>query len=209
MPSKNNFRATVFDISKRAIPYSINNLLIDTHIWIWLYYDRIYSCAESPKQYQKIYPEIYKKARLSKGKTFHSIYSLLEIAHIIERSEFEFYCASKLGSDKGEKKVFRHNSDLRLSVAQNIRDVWDSVGDNSDLIEGDMSKDFIKWVYSCLLTEVLDGYDYGIVDSMRKNGITNILTDDIDYVTVDGITVYTANPSISIQARGFGKLLNP
>ncbi|MEH2419861.1 MAG: hypothetical protein V7K48_02620 [Nostoc sp.] len=42
-------------------------------------------------------------------------------------------------------------------------------------------------------TQLLDGYDLLILEAMDKGGVTQIITDDGDYVTVPGIKLFTAN----------------
>lgn len=57
------------------------------------------------------------------------------------------------------------------------------------------------------LTQLLDGYDLLILEAMDKAGVTQIITDDGDYVTVPGIKVFTANSDAIAAAKSKGKLL--
>ena len=57
-------------------------------------------------------------------------------------------------------------------------------------------------------TQCLDCYDLFILESMTKESITKIITDDGDYVTVPGIQVFTANPGALTAARNQGKLIS-
>ncbi|TBR57265.1 hypothetical protein B4U84_14625 [Westiellopsis prolifica IICB1] len=56
-------------------------------------------------------------------------------------------------------------------------------------------------------TQLLDGYDLLILEAMDKAGVTQIITDDGDYVTVPGIKVFTANNGAIAAAKSQGKLL--
>ena len=55
-------------------------------------------------------------------------------------------------------------------------------------------------------TELLDGYDLFILETMDKEEINNIITDDGDYCTVPEITVFTANRNVINAATSQGKL---
>ena len=55
--------------------------------------------------------------------------------------------------------------------------------------------------------EKVDGYDLFILEAMKKNGITNIITDDGDFVTVPSIQVFTNNQNALFQAKKQKKLI--
>jgi hypothetical protein len=54
---------------------------------------------------------------------------------------------------------------------------------------------------------LLDGYDLLILEAMDKAGVKQIITDDVDYLTVPGIKVFAANSGAISAARSQGKLL--
>ncbi|MDZ8109013.1 MAG: hypothetical protein RM338_25775 [Nostoc sp. DedQUE12a] len=56
-------------------------------------------------------------------------------------------------------------------------------------------------------TQLLDGYDLLILEAMDKAGVTQIITDDGDYVTVPDIKVFSANSGAIAAATSQGKLL--
>ena len=41
-----------------------------------------------------------------------------------------------------------------------------------------------------------DVFDYVILDHYKKNKNLNIVTDDADFMSIDGINIFTANPQI-------------
>jgi hypothetical protein len=55
--------------------------------------------------------------------------------------------------------------------------------------------------------ELLDGYDLFFLETMQKEGISQVITDDGDFVTVPGIKVFTANHNVINQAKNQGKFL--
>ncbi|WP_238360990.1 hypothetical protein [Iningainema tapete] len=56
-------------------------------------------------------------------------------------------------------------------------------------------------------TQLLDGYDLFILETMNKEGIVNVITDDGDFVSVPGIRVFTSNMNAIKAARSQGKLV--
>jgi hypothetical protein len=55
-------------------------------------------------------------------------------------------------------------------------------------------------------TQALDGYDLFILEAMWQHSIVDVITDDGDYATVQGIQVFTANRNVIAAARNQGKL---
>lgn len=56
-------------------------------------------------------------------------------------------------------------------------------------------------------TEKVDGYDLFILESMKNKGVVQIITDDGDFASVQGIQVFTANKNVITAATNQGKLL--
>jgi hypothetical protein len=56
-------------------------------------------------------------------------------------------------------------------------------------------------------SEKVDGYDLFILESMKNNGVVQVITDDGDFSTVPGIQIFTANRNVIAAARHQGKLL--
>lgn len=54
----------------------------------------------------------------------------------------------------------------------------------------------------------VDGYDLFMAEMALKNGITQIITDDGDYATVSGLTVFTANQKVIQAASLVNKLIS-
>jgi hypothetical protein len=47
-----------------------------------------------------------------------------------------------------------------------------------------------------------------MLETMKNNGVIQIITDDVDFATVAGIRVFTANRNVLLAARMQGKLLS-
>ena len=67
----------------------------------------------------------------------------------------------------------------------------------------DMALDaaFMQSALSRFPAVALDGYDLLMVEAALQSSLTQIITDDGDYATVAGLTVFTANERVLGAAR--------
>jgi hypothetical protein len=56
-------------------------------------------------------------------------------------------------------------------------------------------------------TAALDGYDLLIIEGSEQEGITQFMTDDMDYAVVPGIQMLTTNQDVINAAQTQGKLI--
>jgi predicted nucleic acid-binding protein len=178
---------------------------VDTNIWYWI----TYSNASHTAKYSQVndYMTYLGKLRSVSSKLVRCNLTLAELAHIIEDTEFKIFCHMRgLNPEKYPKKEFRHNFQKeREKVVKEIESSWIQVEqfsiDSPILIDDAATTAFL----TDIKTHKLDGYDLFYLDTIRKNGL-QILTDDRDFATVPGITVFTANQSVIDEARTCGKL---
>jgi hypothetical protein len=133
--------------------------------------------------------------------------SLSELAHVIEKTELDIY-SSSTGFDKNKKKEYRHNlTTERANVVAEIESVWNQIDPIGVQMEVRVEELLTRAALARLKSDCLDGYDAITMETILKTPFKNILTDDGDFVTVSGITVFTANRNVIDQARTQGKLL--
>ncbi|HHT9159848.1 MAG TPA: PIN domain-containing protein [Candidatus Brocadiaceae bacterium] len=194
-------QADVVDI-RQDIPKPDNIFLVDTNVWYWLTYTR------APKNYQtKDYPSYINKALSAKSQLHKCGLSLAELAHLIERTELEIFSKAS-GFDKNKKKEFRHNHPKeRTNAVSEIQAAWGLVETMSQTIDIQINKHTTDDALSRLSTQILDGYDLFILESIMKAGVVKIITDDGDFSTVPNILVFTSNVNVIQAAKVQGKLL--
>lgn len=198
-------QAEVVDIT-RDMPKQQDRLLVDTNIWYWLTYSRASQSARPPAQYQtRHYPE-YSNAALRIGATLlQTGLHLAELSHLIEKAEREIYQAANgpIGA-----KAYRHNlADERARVCAEIQAVWAQVTTLADFLSVTIDGATVDAALNRLLNQNLDGYDLFLLETMNKNGVSQILTDDGDFATVPDIVVFTANRNVLRAAEAQGRLL--
>jgi predicted nucleic acid-binding protein len=184
--------ATVLDI-RYDVPRLTDNYLIDTNVWLWLTYAESYKNVDLRRlKAIQNYLAYIRKAKKAKANLYYCGVSLSEMSHSIEG----FVRDNVLkGNPKGiTTKEFRHNFPVeRARVALEIETAWnlvESTGQSLDLL---INKPLTDSVITRHRNQQVDGYDYLLLEAMAKFGITSIITDDVDFITVPGIMVFTAN----------------
>lgn len=201
MPIQYRIQADVVDIRHDRVRSS-DRFLVDTNVWFWTAYP-----YGAPLPYQEIYYLPYvQQAKSSSVQLYYSNLSLAELAHLIEKSERDVY--SQTQQQDIETKAYRHNYPAeRTNVVTQIRDVWNIVHAFAQTLPTSVDDTATDAALARMPTEALDGYDLFIVEAMSSAGISQVITDDGDYVTVAGIQVFTANRNVLDQALAQGKLL--
>lgn len=200
-------QANVIDIRQNN-PKADDVFFVDTNIWYWFAYTRASLGDHPPKHYQiNEYPSFIKKALSAKSKLYNCGLSLAELAHLIERTELEIFSKAS-GFDKNKKKEFRHNyPSERANVVAEIQAAWGLVETMTQTIDIQINEHTTNAALSRISTQILDGYDLFILESIMKAGIVKIITDDGDFSTVPNILVFTSNVNVIQTAKVQGKLL--
>ncbi|MDJ0843415.1 MAG: PIN domain-containing protein [Crocosphaera sp.] len=195
-------QATIVDI-RSDTPLPTDTFLVDSNVWYWLFYNP----NPTPNYYQVTdYIAYITQARLAKSLLAYSGFSLAELAHIIEKEEREIFNSSR--SSPIRTKEYRHNySRERVNVFTQVQTVWSQVKAIAVPVELTIDERTTDAALNRFGTDLLDGYDLFILETMKKEGIKNIITDDGDFATVSGITVFTANNNVIKTAQRQGKLI--
>lgn len=201
-------QADVIDI-RQDTPKPDDVFLVDTNAWYWLTYTRASQGDQPPKSYKvNDYTSYISKALSAKSQLHRCGLSLAELAHLIEKTELEIFSKAS-GFDKNKKKEFRHNHPTeRTHVVTEIQAAWGLVETMSQTVDIQINKHTTDAALSRLSTQILDGYDLFILESIMNVGIVKVITDDGDFATVPDILVFTSNTNAIQAARTQGKLVN-
>lgn len=180
--------------------------LVDTNVWYWMTYTRASLRTMPPAQYQIDYYPTYMNAALNAGaELFQSHLSLAELTHQIEKAEQEIY--QKTASSISPKE-YRHNLAERSRVVSEIHAAWSQITNLAKPLVVTLDTSMANAALIRLKTEKVDGYDLFILETMKNHNVMQIITDDGDFSTVQGIQVFTANHNVIRAARKQGKLVN-
>lgn len=199
-------RARIVDI-RADTPKDTDVFLVDTNAWYWLYYSRASLTQNGPLAHQLTDYPAYLGAAISTKSTLHCYgLTFAELAHNIEKAEREIYEAQTTNAIN--TKAFRHDyQNQRRKVVTHITDTWADVLSVSTMLDLDMDSAFMQSALTLFPSVGLDGYDLFMAEAALKAGVTQIVTDDGDYATVPGLTIFTANQKVIQAAATAGKLL--
>ncbi len=190
----------VVDITQDS-PKPSDSFLVDTNVWYWLTYTKA-SMLRQSSHYISYIPKVLN----SQARLYWCGLSLSELAHLIEKAEREIYNQTQQLNMK--TKEYRHIPHERQNVVSEINTSWSQVKAMAHPLPAFViNTETCDNALSLMNSQYLDGYDLFIVDSMiSQNNILNIITDDGDYASVPGITVFTANQNVIRAAKMQGKL---
>jgi len=199
-------KADVVDITNDS-PQAADQFFVDTNAWEFLTYIPVSLSPITPKPYQvRDYPNYIKHALKSRSRLYRCGLSFSELSSLIEFKR----CANFLHKvpDKRELKYFRHNNPIeRAEVVAEIQSRWLDITQFSEDLSLTIDDVLINRSLNLIGNVQVDMYDLFYVEAMALAGLTQIITDDADFVTIPGITVFTSNRNAIELARSQGKLL--
>lgn len=202
-----NIQASVIDI-KNDIPQKKDIFIVDTNVWFWQTYGNAFFSVRSRDRYKLIdYPKYVVQAFQNGATLAYSGLTLAELAHIIEKNEYEIYRQS---NSNITPKEYRHNYPTeRLKVVTAVESSWEQIQDIAVPANLNVNDETTDSALNRFKTQALDGYDLLILEAISRAGAGDIkiITDDIDYVVVPGIQVFTSRRYIIQEAARQGKLL--
>ncbi len=194
--------AVVFDI-RNDNPKDNESFLVDTNVWSWLTYTRA-SIGPNPPYQVKIYSSYIQKCRAKNCRLLFCGLTLAELAHLIEKTEREIY--NRANGVSLTTKEFRHNlPNERTNVISEVQSAWIQVKALGELLQvlvdqSETTDAEVRYVHN-----PIDGYDLFMHGAMEKAGVSQILTDDGDFATVQGLSVFTSNQNVITSAQKQGK----
>jgi hypothetical protein len=202
-----NIQADVIDI-RNDIPQKSDIFLVDTNVWFWQTYTNAGFNAK-PYTLKKIsnYSN-YLNLALSNGSTLtYSGLTLAELAHIIEKTEYDIYVQS---NGYLPIKEYRHNYPKeRANVIAEVQFTWRRIKKIAiplNLTVDDATTDAALKRFQ---TQAVDGYDLLLLEAISRAGAgtVKIITDDLDYSVVPGIQIFTSNNNVIQEATKQTKLI--
>ncbi|WP_424313792.1 hypothetical protein [Haloferula sp.] len=201
-------QADVVDIAGDR-PRSTDSIWVDTNVWYWQTYSRASMRTNSPQSWQlRVYPRYLQNCVIA-GSQLHWVgLSLSELAHQIEKAEHEIAEISRSVPRGTRPKDFRHDYPaLRTGVVTEIQNVCADISSIATLLPLSLNQTLVDQAISDLQNCALDGYDQLTAHALREAGISQVLSDDGDFCTVSGITLFTANRGVIQAARAQGRLI--
>jgi hypothetical protein len=197
-------QADIIDI-KTDNPKQGDIFLVDTNVWFWQTYTNAAFGTKTSKFSN--YLKYINQALLNGATLTYSGLILAELAHIIEKTEYEIY--KKLHGFLPLKE-YRHNyPNERMNVVAEVQSAWSQVKALAvplDLTVDDATTDA---ALNRFQTQAVDGYDLLLLEAISRAGAgkIKIITDDMDYAVVPDTQVFTSNNNVIQEANRQKKLL--
>lgn len=194
-------QADVIDIQSDQ-PQPSDRFLVDSNVWFWM----TYSGAGLGNDWQaRVYPPYVKRARKARAGLLRCGLSIAELAHVIERTEFDVF---ERTHPNEKPKQFRHNYPVeRNAIVTHVQNAWRIVKSMAGPLQLVIDEPATDAALARFQAQPLDGHDLFMVQAVIAAGFKQILTDDGDYSTVPDIQVFTANRQVIDAARDQGRLL--
>jgi predicted nucleic acid-binding protein len=199
-------QAQIVDIRKDS-PRSDDIFLVDTNVWYWHTYT---NATVSALDYQiDNYPEYLIQAISASSVLSYTGLTLSELSHLIEQTERNLFIQSRnLDRATFKPKEYRHHyPDERNKVVREIMTAWSQVRSIAAPLDFTVNETVTNSALLRLQSQALDGYDLFMLEAMKKEGITQMITDDGDFSTIEGISVFTANSNIIRAAKTQDRLI--
>lgn len=177
-----------------ARPTHADKYFVDTNVWFWFTYcaSKEINTSHKPKRYQvEKYPQFIEKALDVGAKLFHCALVFSELANVIEKTEYEIFLSRKSCRDISRKK-FRAMPEERGKVVNEIKIAWTSVNSVSTCIDVNLNQKIVSPTLACLEAAPLDPYDALYLQVMSSQGISQLVTDDRDFLVAGVESVYMA-----------------
>ncbi len=205
MPPK--ISAKVVDVTV-DVPKSTDAFLIDSNIWYWVGYTKA-SLSAKYNPYRD-YSNYLNQSLSEASKLYKCTLSFAELAHSIERSEWEIFQQTPQGSAVHNKKDYRHNFPVeRQKVVREIEFTWTLAESMTAglTLEINLNQAIISASVNRMKAQALDGYDLFMIEAAISSGISQIITDDADFGQVQGMTIFTANKRFIQEAKSQGRFV--
>lgn len=199
-------RAYVIDL-RTDNPTTSDSFIVDTNVWLWLLYPPLTQNSSGNQKQQAIdYPNYFKLALSANSILYSTGLVFAELAHNIERTEKSIY-DSNLAKPL-DPKVYRHDyPKQRAKVTSLVSDAWSDILGYSKLLDINLNNTFMNEASSFFPSVGLDGYDAFTAQLAIQSDAKQIITDDGDFASVPGLTIFTANPKVINLAAQAGKLI--
>jgi len=205
MPVNYTVNSVVVDL-RLDTPKTADRFYVDTNAWFWTAYSKLQFLPPSPdRKYKPEYPKFLAQVINMGGQLNWCGLSLSELAHLIEKTEHDIYC--KTTAAMLNPKEFRHNLPAeRAHVAQEIQTAWGAV----ESMAGCLNVPEINGASTTAALQEfaqlpVDGYDLFAINALKAAGIKQVISDDGDFCSVPGITLFTANQNVITAARAQNK----
>lgn len=197
------------------VPNKADTIFVDTNVWLFQTYPGA-TLGLSPARLSLIesYLRYFKRAK-DAGATFVAFPTVaLELTSVVEKEEYREICRIKkvqpFPDDPGSPdtlKACREDPGFRSTVASFAAQAWQETTSSAEVPEVLLTSAFCSQASELAASQGIDVMDALHLKLMEAQGITLVLTDDVDFSTLTSdVTVLTHNQKSLAYAAQHGTL---
>jgi hypothetical protein len=190
-------------------PPATGRHLVDTNIWLGMLAPEATLNPRGDVAAQfKPYLDLLALIKKAGGQLYCCAIQFAEIAHRLEKLALDRYRQST-GLANTKMKEFRYDCPgPRAVYLKELAGAWEVLTGMAETVPSTIDATSVQQCLDGFVSrkEGVDPYDSFQIDSMRAAEITDVITDDADFVTVQGIRLITANANAIEAARKAGRL---
>ena len=166
---------------------------LDTNVLYWYTYPRYMEQEHAGTMHRAQYYYDFVDRLVANGNPlFTTRYNITELINIIEKHEYDIFCALNRDADYS-KKDFRRMEDQREGLKRVLKTTLSNVNNICNTLDFSFNKEIMDNYIDTLTEHRCDVFDFAILSYCKENNFLNIITDDNDFTSIDGIKIYTAN----------------
>lgn len=189
--------ANVIDIRSIDVSRINSNIAfaLDTNILLWIYYTHIGHPALNRfvSEYQlDLYPSFIYDLIANGNTLYTTTLNISELCSVIERNEFEIFkynCGNRNYGFKRYRKLLNERTNYKNLLDQVLNTVHLEFLGRIEVIE--ISTDFAHHFTSEMPTMLCDTFDFAVIEHLKSVGISNYISDDKDFISINNINLYT------------------
>lgn len=189
-----NMKKTV-DINNYVSINTNKVFCLDTNVLYWYTYPRYGTVKSGVINQAQVYYDFVDKLVSDGNPLYTSVYNISELLNVIEKNEYDIYTTMHPEIPL-TKKDYRRILTERESLKRIMKTTLANVKAICKVIDFEFSSKTMDLFVANLSDHRCDVFDYLILNHYVEINELNILSDDNDFATFEGINLYTANTKI-------------
>ena len=185
--------STVKDLTTYVPMNNTTEFCLDTNVLYWYTYPRymIFSKRGTQEHAQSYYDFVDRLVE-NGNPLLTTRYNITELINIVEKHEYDIFCAMHPEAQY-TRKDFRRISEERKKLKRILKTTLSNVNSICETADFNFTEKILDNCVNTLDEHRCDVFDFAILSYYKENKHLNIITDDNDFASVDGIKLYTDN----------------
>lgn len=166
---------------------------IDTNVLLWTHYSKASNPKLNRHPYQVIeYPNFVANLLKNKNRLITTTLNLSELISVVEKSEYQIYKATHSGNGmkfKDFRKIGLARSAYKNEISTMMAEIRASYNDQIEVIE--VTRDKLLEFNNHIEQTQCDVFDYLVIEYLKSIGVTNYISDDKDFMSVEDIQLFS------------------